>query len=206
MVIKRGSKTLEEWRAQQAADPDYQAIAPHYQAIRDARERELSEIAEQRRLEQQPILKELAEAGVIVDWVGGLSAIPSLDSRVYAILLDHITKPYSPSLLEWIGRAFGHRLDRTIVWEVLINLLKDHALDNHAVEGVMAAISVIARPSDLHTLIDLLSDPLLGSNRIYLVGNLMRSKKPEARFALVRYQSDPDLTIEITDRLSRSRS
>lgn len=206
MVIKRGSKTVEEWRAQQAADPDYQAIAPHYQEIRDARERELSEIVEQRRLEQQPLLEELAKAGGILDWVGGLLAIPSLDSRVYAILFDHITKPYSPSLLEWIGHAFGHRSDRTIVWKALINLLKDHALDKHAVEGVMAAISIIARPSDLHTLIDLLSDPLLGSNRIYLVGNLMRSKKPEARSALVRYQSDPDLTIEITDRLSRSRS
>jgi hypothetical protein len=75
-----------------------------------------------------------------------------------------------------------------------------------AVEGVMAAISDIAQPSDLHTLIDLLSDPLLGPNRIYLVSNLMRSKKPEARSALLRKQSDPDLNREITFRLSRSRS
>lgn len=199
MAKKRGSMTLEEAHAQLYADP-------HYKVIRAARDRETSKIREQRKLEQQPLLKELATAGVVVDWVGGLSAIPSLDSRIYDILLDHITKPYSPSLLEWIGRAFGHRLDRTIVWDALINLVKAHALDNHAVEGVMAAIAVIARPSDLHTLIDLLSDPLLGPSRIYLVGNLMRSKKPEARSALVRYQLDPDLTVEITDRLSRSRT
>ncbi|RYF50102.1 MAG: hypothetical protein EOO38_06460 [Cytophagaceae bacterium] len=182
------------------------AVDTHYQAIRAARERELSKIADQRKREQRPLLKELATAGVTVNWVGGLSAITSLDSRVYAVLLDHITKPYSPYLLELIGRAFGHRLDRPIVWDALINLLKAHALDSHAVEGVMAAISMIARPSDLHTLIDLLSDPLLGPNRIYLVSNLMRSKRPEARSALVRYQSDPDLTKEITFRLSRSRN
>ena len=174
--------------------------------MRAAKDREFSDMAEQRKREQQPLLKELATADVIVDWVGELLRIPSLDARVYAVLLDHITKPYSPSLLEWIGRAFGHRSDRPIVWDALINLLKDYSLDGKAVEGVMAAISDIARPSDLHTLIDLLSDPLLGPSRIYLVSNLMRSKKPHARSALLRKQSDPDLNREITFRLSRSRS
>lgn len=199
MVRKRGSMTLEELQLQLADDPEYQAM-------RAAKDREFSDMAEQRKREQQPLLKELATAGVIVDWVGELLRIPSLDARVYAVLLDHITKPYSPSLLEWIGRAFGHRSDRPIVWDALINLLKDYSLDGKAVEGVMAAISDIARPSDLHTLIDLLSDPLLGPSRIYLVSNLMRSKKPEARSALLRKQSDPDLNREITFRLSRSRS
>ncbi len=190
--------TLEEYHAQ--IDDD-----PKYQAMRATRARELSEIAGQRKREQQPLLEELATAGIIVDWVGGLLAIPSLEPRVYAVLFDHITKPYSPSLLEWIGRAFGHRSDRPVVWDVLIDLLKTHAVDGPAVEGVMAAISDIALPSDLHTLIGLLSDPLLGPSRILLVSNLMRSKKPEARSALLRNQSDPDLTKEITFRLSRSR-
>jgi len=199
MVRKRGSMTLDESRAQLAADPEYQAM-------RAAKDRELSEIAGQRKREQQPLLKDLATAGVIVDWVGELLAIQSPDPRVYPVLLDHITKPYSPELLEWIGRAFGRKSARPIVWDTLIKLLKAHALDGQAVEGVMAAISDMAQPSDLHTLIDLLSDPLLGPSRIFLVGNLMRSKKPEARSALLRNQSDPNLTIEITARLSRIRS
>lgn len=67
------------------------------------------------------------------------------------------------------------------------------------------AISDMAQPGDLHTLTDLLSDPSLGTSRIFLVSNLMRSKRPEARTALLRNQADPDLTEEITARLSRSR-
>lgn len=191
--------TLEEYHAQIADDPKYRAM-------RATRARKLSEIAGQRRREQQPLLEELATAGVIVDWVGGLLAIPSLEPRVYTVLFDHITKPYSPSLLEWIGRAFGHKSDRPVVWDGLIDLLKTHTVDGLAVEGVMAAISDIALPSDLYTLIDLISDPSLGPSRILLVSNLMRSKKPEARSALLRNQSDPDLIKEITFRLSRSQS
>jgi hypothetical protein len=122
MVSKRGSMTLEELQLQLADDPEYQAM-------RVAKDRKSSDMAEQSKREQQPLLKELATAGVIVDWVGELLRIPSLDARVYAVLLDHITKPYSPSLLEWIGRAFGHRSDRPIVWDALINLLKDYSLD-----------------------------------------------------------------------------
>lgn len=199
MITRRPSMTLVESRGQQASDPEYQAICA-------ARERELSEIAEQRKLEQQPLLQELATVGVNVDWVGRLLEIPSPHPCVYPILLDHITKPYSPWLSEWIGRAFARKSARPYVWDALITLLKAHALGSGAVEGVMAAISEMAQPSGLHTLIDLLSDTSLGPSRIFLVGNLMRSKRPEARSALVRNQSDHDLTVEITARLSRSLS
>lgn len=64
MAKKRGSMTLEEYHAQ--IDDD-----PKYQAMRATRARELSEIAGQRKREQQPLLEELATAGIIVDWVGG---------------------------------------------------------------------------------------------------------------------------------------
>lgn len=132
--------------------------------------------------------------------------IPAPDPRAYPVLLDHIAKPYSPWLLGSIGRAFGHKSARPIVWDRLIDLIKTRALHESAVKGVMAAISEMARPSDLQTLIDVLSDAALGPSRICLVRNLMRSKRPEARSALLRNQADPVLTKEITARLSRSRN
>lgn len=161
-----------------------------------------AKLAELRRLEQQPLLKDLAAVGVTVDSVGRLSSFSDPDERIYPVLLDHLSRPYSPHLLEWIGRAFGRKSARPIVWDTLVKLLKSHNLEKSAAEGVMVAISDMAQPRDLSTLIDLLSDRSLGSPRIFLVANLMRSKKPEARATLLHLQDDPDLTREITARLA----
>jgi hypothetical protein len=173
--------------------------------MRNARDRHLAELAEQRSREQRPLLEQLAALDIVVDWVGRLLEMPNPDERIYPVLLEHLRKPYSPWLLEWIGRAFGRKSARPIVWNALINLIKAHEVEGPAAEGVMAAISEMAGPGDVGTLIDLLSDRSLGPSRIYLVSNLMRSKKQEARIALTRHQADPDLTKEITARLSRRR-
>ena len=92
------------------------------------------------------------------------------------------------------------------MWDTLINLIKTHALEERAAVGVMVAISDMAQPRDLETLIDLLSNRSIGGSRIFLVSNLMRSKRPGARAALLQHQDDPDLTKEIKARLARSRT
>ena len=181
------------------------ATDPQYQSVRIARDRQLAEIAEQRRQEQEPLLRDLAAAGVTVDWVGLLLEMPNVDERIYPVLLEHLTKPYDPWLLDWIGRAFGRKTARPIVWDTLISLIKTHVLEEAAAGGVMVALSDMAQPRDLGTMIDLLSETSLGSSRIFLVRNLMRSKRPEARAALLHHKDDPDLTEEITARLARSR-
>ncbi|WP_326524978.1 hypothetical protein [Sphingomonas sp.] len=196
MKNKRGGMTAGELLAQLATDPEYQAV-------HEAKDREFAEIAEQRRKEQQPLLNDLSAAGVTVDSVHHLLQMQNLNERIYRVLLEHITKPYTPWLLEWIGRAFGHKTARPIIWDRLLGLIKSHVLEDRAVQGAMAAISDLARPKDLGSLIDLLSDTSLGSSRLFLVRNLMRSKRPEARSALIRFQADPDLTREITSRLRR---
>ena len=178
---------------------------PAYQEMRRAKDAAHAKLVEQRRLEEQPLLKDLAAVGVIVDSVGRLLEIPDPGDRIYPILLDHLTRSYNPWLLEWIGRAFGRKSARPIVWDTLVNLIKSHSLEKSAAEGVMVAISDMAQPRDLATLIDLLSDRSIGTGRIFLVSNLMRSKKPEARAALLRNQDDPDLAKEIAARLARSR-
>ena len=93
MGTKRGGMTLREAMAQLDADPAYRAM-------RRAKDRELAEVAEQRRLEQQPLLNDLSAAGVSVAWVGELCSIPDPDPGIYSVLLDHLTKPNSPWLVE----------------------------------------------------------------------------------------------------------
>jgi hypothetical protein len=198
MAAKRGGMTAREHLTRLEADPDYVAM-------RKAKDLAHANLVEQHRLEQQPLLKDLAAVGVIVDSIGRLCSFSDLDERIYPVLLDHLTRPYSPHLLEWIGRAFGRKSARPIVWDTLVKLIKAHRLEKPAVEGVMVAISDMAQPRDLATLIDLLSDRSIGVSRIFLVSNLMRSKKPEARAALLLNQGDPDLATEIAARLARSR-
>ena len=199
MARRRGGVTAEEYEALLAADPVYQAM-------RKAKEAEHAERVAQRAREMRPLLDDLAAVGVIVDSPSRLLQIPDPDERIYPVLLDHLIRPDVPTLLrEWIGRAFGRKSARPIVWDTLVGLIKSHRLEMSAVEGVMVAISYMARQQDLATLIDLLEDRSIGSSRIYLVSNLMRSKKPEARAALLRNQDDPELEKEIAARLSRSR-
>jgi hypothetical protein len=178
---------------------------PGYQAMRAAKDRELAERAEQRQQEQKPLLDDLAAIGVVVDSISHLCRMPRTSEQVFAVLLHHLQRPYSPHMLEWIGRAFGTRSARPFVWNDLVALLKTHALEEAAADGVMTAISEIAQPRDLETLIDLITDRSLGSRRIFLVQNLMRSRRPEARAILLRLQDDTDLAGEITTRLRRSR-
>ena len=179
---------------------------PTYRAMRADKDRQIAEREEQYRREVKPLLDDLATIGVVVESVPDLCCIPAPDERVFPILMEHLKRPYSAAMLEWIGRACGAKNARPIVWDTLVSMLKTHSLEERAADGVMVSISEIAQPRDLQTLIDLLSDRSLGGRRIFLVENLMRSRKPEARDTLLRLQDDPDLTKEITDRLARSRS
>lgn len=199
MANRRGGMTAGEHAALLAAD----AV---YQEMRKVREAEHAKRVEQRAPEMQPLLDDLAAVGVAVDRPSRLLENPHPSERIYPVLLNHLTQRDTPEwLLEWIGRAFGRKSARPIVWDTLVNLIKAHSLPKSAVEGVIVAISDMAQPRDLPTLIDLLSDRLIGTSRIFLVSNLMRSKKPEARAALLRNQDDPELAKEIEARLSRSR-
>ena len=198
MKRRRGSIGADELLTELENDPAYVAM-------RRAKDAAHAEIGRKRAQEEKPLLYDLADAGVAVDSVYRLLAIADPDQRIYPVLLDHLERPYDPWLLEGIGRAFGRKSAHPIVWNTLVELLKSHRLEMAAVEGVMAAISEMAKPGDLPVLIDLLSDRSIGPARVFLVINLMRSKKPEAREALHRNQYDPDLATEIKARLARSR-
>ncbi|WP_162789483.1 hypothetical protein [Altererythrobacter sp. ZODW24] len=176
-----------------------------HQVILAAKTEELADTAFLRRQEQKRLLDDLAENGVVLESIDHLLGIAEPDERIYPVLFDHLQRQYSPWLHEWIGRAFGKKSARPIVWDELVNLIRSNLLEASAADGAMIAISAMARSSDVEALIDLISDHSLGERRIFLVSNLMRSKAPRARTALIQMRSDPELSREINARLGRSR-
>ena len=175
-----------------------------FQAAAAMRREAQHDEAERRKREQAELIADLEKVGASINEISDLLAVPVVSSGGYAVLLDHMTRDYRPWLLEWIGRSFG-RKDAYCLFEELVVLLKGGSLPEAAATGVAAAISEIARPSDLDTIIALVSDTALGKCRIFFVRNLMRSKKPHARATLRALESDPDLGIEIRLRLSRAK-
>lgn len=190
--------TLSEHLKQLNADPDWIAAE-------NARERDRIARHEQLRREEKPLIDELATVGVVATSAWDLVNSPKPHKAALLILLSHLSGPYSAPVLEGIARALGRKEARPVAWDKLLIMLKTGALPGRAAEGAMAAVSAMARPVDLPILIDLIRDRSLGSKRVFLVFNLMRSKRPEARSTLVELKDDPDLCVEIAERLKRRR-
>lgn len=169
---------------------------------------------EQRRLnlraalaqQQVDIFRDLQEVGIDVDSVWRLIGKTQLSPKVFPVLLDHLFRSYHERILEGIARALGSKAARPVAWDPLIGGIRRGAFTDGVADGVMAAISDMARPTDLPVLIDLITDRAIGSCRIMLVPKLMRSKQSQAREVLYSLRNDPDLTLEICSRLRRAKS
>ena len=197
MPRQKKPKTARDFLSELETDFGFQAAA----AMR--REAQHDE-AERRKLEQAELIADLEKVGVSISEISDLLSVSAVSPGGYAVLLDHITRDYRPWLLEWIGRSFG-RKDAYCLFEELVVLLKNGSLPSAAATGVAAAISDIARPSDLDTIIALASDTALGKCRIFFVRNLTRSRKPHARASLQALNGDSDIGSEIRSRLSRAK-
>lgn len=199
MRARRGGMTLAEYTVLLKADPEWMARQQASERKRENAERTLRE-------EQAPLLDALRTIGINVKTVWNVVDTVASHPLAFPILLDHLHRPYSDRIREGIARALGTKEARDIAWDQLIELLRGEAPESGAKDGMMAAISAMTRPSDLQTLIDLINDQSIGPCRIFLVRNLVRSRKLQARQALLDLRDDPDLTREINARLKRSTS
>lgn len=195
-MVRRGPMTAAEHLRQLEADPEWVAR-------RDARDRDLAERSARARQEEHDLLADLATVGLLVDSVWALYKKRPYPAALLILML-HLTRSYSEHLLEGIARAMAVKEARDDAWDFLIEQLKRKSLPKNAADGAMSAISAMARPADLPTLISLIRNRALGSQRLFLVSNLMRSKRPEARETLVQLRDDSDLRLEITARLDAS--
>ena len=177
---------------------------PEWVAARDARERELAKRVALLMRELSDLCADLAAAGITVKYISDLASMPSSYHEALPVLLNHLRRPYGERALATIVRAFENKAARNLAWDPLLAALHDGAMHGGGIEAAVAAISAMARPDDLHCVLELIADCSLGEARAILVRNLMRSRKPEARKALLDLRNDPDLEKEIAHRLRSS--
>lgn len=191
------SLTSAEHTALLEADPDWVAQ-------RDARDRDLALTRCRLHEEQAPLLAELQAVGIDLSTVWHLSSRTPSYQHAIPILLAHLQRSYDQRILEGIAYALAYRAARPLGWELMIDLARGRLREKPALSAMMAAISAMALPSDLEAVMELISDRSLGSGRIFLVRNMMRSRNPRAREMLLSLRDDPDLRLEIAARLKIS--
>jgi hypothetical protein len=194
VATRKGPISAVEALRQLEADPEWHSR-------RDLKEAERAERAQQFRPEQAELLADLLLTGSEVSSVWDLVNTATPYPKALPVLLDHLLRPYSVRTLEGIARALAVKDARPLAWDVMIGLIRSRSLPKGVADGIMVALSAMARPTDLPALIDMLADKSIGSSRILLVRRLMRSKRPEARQALMNNRADPDLQKEIAARL-----
>jgi hypothetical protein len=195
MTTRRGPVTAAEALRQLEADAEWCAR-------RDAKEADRAERAQQFRQEEVELLHDLQAVGNEVGSVWDLVDTPTPYPKALPVLLNHLLRPYSDRTREGIARALAVRDARPIAWDTVVSLIQSRSLPKEVADGVMVAISAMARPADLSVLIGMLADKSIGVSRIFLVRNLMRSRQPEARRALMNSHADPDLQKEIAARFA----
>ncbi len=197
MSSKKMPTTAQQFLSELEGDFAFQAAA----AMRQ--EAHHDEVA-RRTQEQAELIAELANTGVSIGCISDLLSVPKINPRSYIVLLDHLKRDHRPWLLEWIGRSFG-RKDAYFLFGDLVDLLRGGHFPETAKTGLAASISEIARPIDLETVIGLATDTALGTDRIFFISNLMRSRNSIARAVLQMLETDPDLGKEISFRLNRAK-
>ncbi|NED97137.1 hypothetical protein G1H11_17705 [Phytoactinopolyspora alkaliphila] len=162
---RSGGKTAAELMAELSQDEDYLRM-------KAAQEKELQARAEVLRRAEQPIVDDLARAGVEVSSVWDLVNTSEPYPDALPILLDHLQRGgYPDRVMESLARALAVR-PAASVWETFRDLYL--RAEGRGEEGGLAvALAASATEEHLGALIDLLGDESKGDTR----GHLMRAIK-----------------------------
>jgi hypothetical protein len=169
MVGKSMRMTAVEAMRRLAADPEYQA------RLRDneRRNQELQRVALE---EEKGIVEDLRAAGMrlasLWDLVGSKRSYP----EAISVLLDHLTKPYSPRTLDGLVRALIVPEARGRAWTVLRDVALARKMElvtdaPYALGTMLYALGVLAGPDDILNMLQLLTDEDLGNYRIGMLQN-----------------------------------
>jgi hypothetical protein len=194
MMVKKREST-EEWWARLQNDPEYIKR-------RQERDRIIEERAARRRIEEEPILAELREAGWDVKSVWDLLSSSAKYEDAIPILLKHLQLPYSDRIREGIARALAVPYARH-AWPILVAEFKNAPMGEKdgillcAKDALAVALAATATDAVVEELIALAKDRSHGTSRILLLSALRKSKNASAKKALEELSSDPDLAIEI---------
>jgi hypothetical protein len=201
MVKKRES--TEEWWARLQKDPEFIKR-------RQERDRMIEERAARRRIEEEPILAELREAGWNLESVWDLLSSSARYEDAIPILLRHLQLPYSDRIREGIARALAVPAAK-YAWPILVAEFKNAPMGKEngillcAKDGLALALAATATDAVIEELIALAKDGSHGTSRLLLLSALKRSRNPLAKKALEELSSDPDLAMEIASWRKKKR-
>ena len=170
-------------------------------------------IIERYRRAESPLLDELRAVGVNVRTAWDLREWQKPYRSAIPILIKHLTRDYPANVRKGIAMALARKWARELAWEELIKIYSmEPNLSGPAPEGEIGApdepkaqmavsISEMAKPEDLHELIELLENTKNGVSRVLLVRKVARSRSQYAFETLARLSSDPDLKEEVAQVL-----
>ena len=199
MAKSRRGITAEEHEKRLRADPEFMRR-------RAEQERALAERAALIRSAEAPLVEDLARVGLEVDSVWLLKNNNPEFRKAIPILLDHLRRPYPDIIRAGIAQRLAVRATRKIGWRILVEEFRSTGYEHkHVKDSLGAALSGAADDSVIEELINLAKDRSLGSSRIMLLRGIRRSRRPEAKQAIVELADDPDLAREIKSWRTRSK-
>lgn len=162
------------------------------------------------RSEDEPVLSDLRNIGLIYETVGHLAASPNIDYlRTTPILLRHmLVETYPAWLRETIARSLAMKQVRHL-WPIMVeeyekasNLMTDGYCYK---DGLAVALSVLVSADTMDELIALAKKQCHGESRIFFVRPIVKSKSEAAKKAIEELANDPDLQKEIAALTKRKK-
>lgn len=193
------SVTAEEafhWREERLrTDPEYRAAIEAAETKRHLVAQELTEA-------EQPILRDLDEAGIHVNSVWNDNEKFAPHSVSLPILMSHLEKGGYP---DRVMQALAHRfsVNQAIEYWGRLRDLYYREAGRAARSGLAAALAKIATKEQFNDLVELLYDESLGESRILLIGDIVRVGRERGKDVVRELVDDPILGKEATARARR---
>lgn len=176
--------------------------------INEERKRQLTKWYARLRVEEKPILADLAAIGLKVNSVWDLVNTSDPYPEAIPILLKHLTQDYSDRIKEGIARALAVP-DAKDAWSLLVAEYRkapegveypvgvENGIRLGAKSGLAVALSATATDGVIEQLASLAKDRSNGDSRLLLLSALRKSKTAAAKEALAELANDPALQKEI---------
>lgn len=186
--------TAAELMARLNADPSYVAARAEREEAHRQREAKLAEA-------ERPLVAALQSLGLPVDSVWELVSTSSPYREAIPVLFEHLGRKYPPRIREGIARALAVAESRPR-WSELVRAYEKER-EPSVRDGLAVAIATVADDAVIEDVLGLASDVKQGPSRVLLLCALERSANPQARRALEKLASDPELTREVRVVLRR---
>lgn len=182
----RSTKTARELVEELQRDPEWVAR-------RLERERARQEVERASAAEQAPLIQDLAKCGLPVESVWDLVNSRNNYDHALPVLMNHLTRPYSPGVREGIARAVAIPAAAP-EWMRLASLYASEE-NSRVKDGLAVAIATSARAEHADALISLAQDHRNGQSRVLLLRAIARLGE-KGRKALEMFEFDPELEKE----------